>query len=179
MTRGQKGPIEFEIKFRTDPGEPLVTYQLQIGLNKNGLPVVQRERLKYRRGQKGQSWYFLDFANGSGRAITNESEYGKQGVKAEREEQSLDSPDILAIKGLGQFQIFRQVAAFRRLIEGWHVSNFQIQSARSSQDAGYAEHLSPTGENLPLVAQFMHEHYQDRFQTILKNVGEGAWHNFG
>jgi predicted ATPase len=84
----------------------------------------------------------------------------------------LDSPDILAIKGLGQFQKFKQVAAFRRLIEGWHVSDFHIQVARASVDAGYAEHLSPTGENLPLVAQFMHEHYPERFQRVLQKMAE-------
>jgi len=74
----------------------------------------------------------------------------------------------LAIKGLGQFQKFKQVAAFRRLIEGWHVSDFHVSAARASQDAGYAEHLSPTGENLPLVSQFMYEHYPERFSKILK-----------
>lgn len=172
VSRGQKGPIEFEIKFRPEPGEPLVTYELHIDLDNNGLPVVSRELLKYRRGQKGAPWHFLDFSYGSGTAIVNESEYGRQGAQEQREEQKLDSPDILAIKGLGQFQKFKQVAAFRRLIEGWHVSDFHIQSARASQDAGYTEHLSPTGENLPLVAQFMFEHYPDQFQKILRKMEE-------
>jgi predicted ATPase len=172
VSRGQEGPIEFEIKFRPSPGEPLVTYELHIGLDGRGLPVVQRELLKYRRGQKGKPWHFLDFSNGVGHAIVNESDYGKKGVQEQREEQKLDSPDILAIKGLGQFQKFKQVAAFRRLIEGWHVSDFHIQVARASVDAGYAEHLSPTGENLPLVAQFMHEHYPERFQRVLQKMAE-------
>ncbi|MHB8127316.1 MAG: hypothetical protein ACYDEJ_17175 [Desulfitobacteriaceae bacterium] len=73
---------------------------------------MTRERLKYRRGQKGKPWHFLDFSNGTGTAIINESEYGLEGVEEQREEQKLDSPDILAIKGLGQFQKFKQVAAF-------------------------------------------------------------------
>lgn len=170
VSRDQQGQIEFEIKFRPEPGEPLVTYELHIGLDENGLPVVSREILKYRRGQQGAPWHFLDFSNGSGTAIVNESEYGQQGVKEEREEQKLDSPDILAIKGLGQFQKFKQVAAFRRLIEGWHVSDFHVQAARASADAGYAEHLSSTGENLPLVAQFMYQHYSEKFQEILRKM---------
>ncbi|MBU7005474.1 AAA family ATPase [Phosphitispora fastidiosa] len=170
VSRDQQGPIEFEIKFRPEPGEPLVTYELHIGLDCSGLPVVSREVLKYRRGQQGAPWHFLDFSNGSGTAIVNESEYGRLGVKEEREEQKLDSPDILAIKGLGQFQKFKQVAAFRRLIEGWHVSDFHVQAARASADAGYAEHLSPTGENLPLVAQFMYQHYPEKFKQILRKM---------
>ena len=172
VSRGEKGPIEFEIKFRPKPGEPVVTYDLIIGLDKKGIPVVKREILKYRRGQKGKPWHFLDFSEGIGVAITNEMEYGLPDAEPEREDQKLDSPDILAIKGLGQFQKFPQIAAFRRLIEGWHVSDFHIQAARASQDAGYSEHLSPTGENLPLVAQFMYEHYQEQFQEILTKMSQ-------
>mgnify|MGYP003824403645 CR=1 FL=1 len=167
ISRGQKGPIEFEIKFRSAPGEPLVTYELHIDQDKTGLPVVSKELLKYRRGQKGRPWHFLDFANGTGHAIINEGDYGKPGAQEAREQQTLDSPDILAIKGLGQFQKYKQIASFRRLMEGWHVSDFRIESARSSHDAGYAEHLTDTGDNLALVAQFMHEHYPERFQRIL------------
>lgn len=170
ISRNEKGPIEIEIKFRNEPEDPLVTYELHIGLNELGLPIVTRELLKYRRGQNGKPWHFLDFSNGSGTAIVNESDYGLESAQEQREEQKLDSPDILAIKGLGQFQKFRQVAAIRRLIEGWHVSDFHVQAARASQDAGYAEHLSQTGENLPLVAQFMHEHYPEKFQDVLRKM---------
>ena len=109
ISRNEKGPIEIEIKLRLEPEEPLVTYELHIGLNERGLPIVTRELLKYRVGQKGAPRYLLDFSNGSGTAIVNESEYGIEGVKEQREEQKLDSPDILAIKGLGQFQKFKQV----------------------------------------------------------------------
>lgn len=172
VSRGEKGPIEFEIKFRPNPGDPIVTYLLVIEPDKRGIPVVKREVLKYRRGQKGQPWHFLDFCEGAGVAIVNEDEYGKPNAEPKREEQRLDSPEILAIKGLGQFQKFPQIAAFRRLIEGWHVSDFHIQAARASQDAGYSEHLSPTGENLPLVAQFIYEHYPERFQIILQKMAE-------
>ncbi|HZK85614.1 MAG TPA: AAA family ATPase [Desulfosporosinus sp.] len=170
ISRNEKGSIEIEIKFRIEPEDPLVTYELHIGLNELGLPIVTRELLKYRRGQNGKPWHFLDFSNGSGTAIVNESDYGLESAQEQREEQKLDSPDILAIKGLGQFQKFKQVAAIRRLIEGWHVSDFHVQAARASQDAGYAEHLSQTGENLPLVAQFMHEHYLQKFQDVLRKM---------
>ncbi|ACV63722.1 SMC domain protein [Desulfofarcimen acetoxidans DSM 771] len=172
VSRGAKGPIEFEIKFRPNPGDPIVTYILVIEPNKRGIPVVKREVLKYRRGQKGQPWHFLDFCEGIGVAIVNEDEYVKPNAEPKREEQHLDSPEILAIKGLGQFQKFPQIAAFRRLIEGWYISDFHIQAARASQDAGYSEHLSPTGENLPLVAQFIYEHYPESFQRILQKMSE-------
>ena len=172
VSRGQTGPIEFEIKFRSAPGEPLVTYELHINLDDKGLPLVSKELLKYRRGQKGRPWHFLDFSNGVGHAIVNENDYGKPGVQEAREQQTLDSPDILAIKGLGQFQKYKQIASFRRLIEGWHISDFRIESARSTNDAGYAEHLSATGDNLALVTKFMHEYYPDRFQQVLEKMAQ-------
>ena len=32
ISRNEKGPIEIELKFRPEPDEPLVTYELHIGL---------------------------------------------------------------------------------------------------------------------------------------------------
>jgi predicted ATPase len=168
VTRGEVGPIEIELKFR-QPGEPLVTYLLRIGLA-DGMPVVEREVLKYRRGQKGQPWRFLDFSRGRGQAVTNEADYGRPEAEMQRDEQVLESPDILAVKGLGQFQRFRQVSAFRRLIEDWHVSDFHISDARPSQEAGHAEHLSERGDNLPLVAQYMFERHPDAFRAVLEKM---------
>lgn len=174
ITRGETGTIEIEIKFREESDRsksPLVTYALSIGLEHNQ-PVVEREILKYRRGQKGKSWHFLDFKKGTGKAITNEDSYEDKESKEEREEQQVDSPDILALKGLGQFQRFKAANSFRKLIESWHVSDFHISDARPSQEAGYAEHLSTRGENMPLVAQYLYENHPDIFNTILKKMAE-------
>ena len=173
VTRGETGPIEIEIKFREDVGKtsPLVTYSLTISLE-NHQPVVEREILKYRRGQKGKPWHFLDFSKGKGDAITNEENYADKESKEEKVQQQVDSPDILALKGLGQFQRFKAANSFRRLIESWHVSDFHIGDARPSQEAGYAEHLSTRGENMPLVAQYLYENHPDIFQHILKKMAE-------
>ncbi|WP_390624707.1 AAA family ATPase [Anthocerotibacter panamensis] len=169
VSRGEKGPIVIELKFRD--GGPLITYELQIEL-KAGFPIVKRELLQYRRGQRGQPWRFLDFRDGEGKAITNEADYSKKDDEQQREFQKLDSADILAIKGLGQFQRFPAVVGFRKLIENWHVSDFHISDARETQDAGYAEHLSTRGENLPLVAQFMYEHHRTEFQKVLQAMAQ-------
>lgn len=169
MSRGAADQqISFEIKFREDDG-PLVTYELVIG-EEDGQALVLRELLKYRRGGHGRPWHFLDFNRGVGLAVTNEAEYGSPEAKEVREEQRLESPDILAIKGLGQFQRFRVVSQFRRLIESWHLSDFHISAARPSVEAGYAEHLSSEGDNLPLVAQFLFQRHRDRFDEILKRM---------
>ena len=106
----------------------------------------------------------LDFKNGKGEAVTNAEDYGKSDAEMRRDVQALESPDILAIKGLGQFQKFLQIRAFRRLIEDWHVSDFHISEARGTQDAGFAEHISVLGDNIALVAQYMYEQHPALFE---------------
>ncbi|MDJ0581329.1 AAA family ATPase [Crocosphaera sp.] len=172
ITRGhEQEKIYFEIKFRMKilNKERLVTYVLEIGLEKNR-PIVKREILRYKRGSQGSPFHFLDFKNGKGFAITNEEDFDKTEEELTREEQTLDAADTLAIKGLGQFQRFKAASAFRLLIENWHVSDFHISAARGSKDAGYAEHLSTTGDNLPLVAQYIYESHQDIFEKILNKM---------
>ncbi len=168
VSRGEKGPIKLEVKFR-ETGGRLATYSLEITAEGNR-GIIEREILKFRRGQHGQPWRFLDFSRGSGKAITNEEDYGTEHTEAKREEQFLDSPDILALKGLGQFQRFRVVSDFRRLIENWHIMDFHIAEARPSQEEGIAEHLSPRGDNLPLAAQYLHDNYPGVFATVLRKM---------
>ncbi len=168
VSRGHEGPIVIELKLR-DSGGPLVTYRLEVGEEK-GRGVVRREVLKYRRGSHGQPWHFLDFRMGSGQAIINESDFDDDQSKIEREEQELDGAESLAIKGLGQFQRFKVVSSFRRLIERWHFSDIHISEARPSQEAGYAEHLTARGDNLALVTQYLYENHRDRFDEILSRI---------
>ena len=149
-TRNSDGPIKIEVKYRTEPAGPLVTYSLSIGEGRRG-PYVEREILRYRRFSYGRSWHFLDFSNGSGFAVTNEAEEVEDETQLVRDEQVMKSPDLLAIKGLAQFERFPAIVALGDLIERWHVSDFHISRARPEQEIGHAEHLSREGENLSLV----------------------------
>ena len=166
VSRDSAGPIELTIKFR-ESGGPLVTYQLSI-TDEDRRVVVEREVLRYRRGQRGQPWRFVDFRRGEGTAITNEYAYGQEGAAEERADYKLDDPSILAMKGLGQFREFRVVSEFRSLIENWHISDFHIVDARPSVEAGYAEHLSTRGDNVALVAQYLYENHRERFEDVLR-----------
>lgn len=169
VSRDSTGPIELTIKFRESGGR-LVTYHLAIGAD-HGRAVVEREVLRYRRGQRGQPWMFVDFSKGNGTAITNESAYvEEEHATQERAHYALDDPSILAIKGLGQFREFRVVSEFRSLIENWYISNFLISDARPSAEAGYAEHLSTRGDNVALVAQYLFENHPAIFQEVLNTM---------
>jgi predicted ATPase len=170
VSRGESGPISITVKFRESGGR-LATYQLDIAEHV-GRTVVDREVLKFRRGQFGQPWHFVDFSKGKGNAITNESAYGQEGVEADRKEYVLDDPSVLAIKGLGQFKEFRVVSEFRSLIENWHISDFHISDARPSAEAGFAEHLSTRGDNIAQVAQYLYENHREQFDQVLRVMSE-------
>lgn len=158
--------IELKLRMELKIGWRTVTYGIEIGQTPQEISVVN-ETLRYTRFGGGKPYEFIRFQNGAGSAITNEADIEK-GREEDRQEQRLESPDILAIKGLGQFQRFEAASAFRNLIENWHVSDFHISAARASQDAGYAEHLSTQGENLPLVTQYLFENHRADFDKVLK-----------
>jgi len=165
-SRNTDGPIEIEIKFREKQSSPLITYSLAIN-EENGSPIVEHEILKYRRGSKGQPWHFLSFEKGHGIAVTNEMDQVTDETQLNREEQTLRSPDILAVKGLAQFARFPAVMVLGQLIENWHVSDFHIQRARVEPETGYAEHLSKEGENLALVTEYLYKQHPKEFHEIL------------
>ncbi|MFH1113894.1 MAG: AAA family ATPase [Pseudomonadota bacterium] len=71
VSRGERGPIGIMVKFRESGGR-LVTYQLNVA-EQAGRPVVDREVLKIRRGQRGKPRHLVDFSRGEGTAVTNES----------------------------------------------------------------------------------------------------------
>lgn len=161
--------IEIQYRMPIADVERLVTYSLEIS-ERNNVPYVKREILRYKRGRYGSPFHFLDFSNGEGYAITNEEDFKKEDEELEREIQKV-SPDTLAIKGLGQFERFKAANAFRQLIESWHVSDFHISAARGRKEAsGEAEHLSESGDNLPLVAQRLFEQHPDTFREILNTM---------
>ena len=168
-TRNSNGPIQIEVKYRTKPNSPLMTYSVSIDEGRRG-PYVEREILRYRRFSHGRPWHFLDFSKGSGFAVTNEADEVEDVTQLVRDEQTLKSPDLLAIKGLAQFERFPAVVALGDLIERWHVSDFHISRARPEQEVGYAEHLSREGENLSLVIEYLHDNHPEIFSRILEKL---------
>jgi len=170
-TRGATGSIQIKIKFRQAEKTPLCTYQLEIN-EEDGQLIVEREILSYRRAQRGKPWYFLDFSKGKGFAVQNELAEVNNDTQLEREYHTLKAKNILAIKGLSQFEKFPAVMALGELIENWHISDFHITSARPEQLYGFAEHLSKEGDNLSLVTEYLHKHHLAIFETILAKLSE-------
>ena len=175
VTRGhEKEAIEIEIQFRLEilGRNRLVTYLLEI-VQHGSRPEIQREVLRYKRGRHGAPFHYLDFSSGSGEVVLNEENFDEEEKPLNREQRVLDSPDILAIKGIGLFgQQFKAASAFRQLIENWHVSDFHISEARGKVEDQEAIHLSSSGDNLPAVARHLAEDEPELFEKIKRKMRE-------
>ena len=166
-SRGGKGSVLIEIAYREMPGQPLITYHLEID-EIRGRPVVVLEWLRWKRGSHGAPFKFLDYANGSGRVISGEL----PDARDERIEVPLSSPDILAVNALGQLAENPRVVALRNFIMGWHVSYLSSEDARDQPEAGPQERLSKTGDNLANVIQYLSEEHPQLLESIFDRLRE-------
>lgn len=161
-TRDATGPIVIELKYREKKNSPLITYHLSIEEGKRG-PYVAEEWLQWKRGSRGRPFRFLDFKEGSGRVISGEMPAEEDA----RIEETLDSPEILAVSTLGQLARNPRVSALRRFITNWYLSYLTADSARGVPESGPQERLSATGDNLPNVIQYLKEQHPRKLDDIL------------
>jgi predicted ATPase len=170
VSRGTSGPIEIELKFRHLKAiSSTVTYLLIIDLIENN-PVITREILKYRRG-RGGSRHFLDFRLGQGKILTDDFEKKSPATDTYKKEK-LTSPDVLALKIMGQLQRFEIASELRHFIKNWHFSDLQISETKKSYQVNGSnnEHLSSQGDNLALFAHWMYHNYPLKYQEILEKM---------
>jgi predicted ATPase len=162
-TRDRDDCIVIEIQYRETKKSPVITYHLAINEEKNS-PYIAEEWLQWRRGSKGKPFRFLDFKKGEGQVISGEN----PDENDERISEKLESPEFLAVNTLGQFAKHPRVSALRRFITGWYLSYLTADNTRSIPEAGSTERLSPTGDNLPNVIQYLKEQHETRLEKILK-----------
>lgn len=195
-SQGQFGPIEFEVYYKEDGNARPITYEVAIDEDNSGRPYVLKERLRQRRkGQKhGWPFSFLILNSGKGvvwrgiqegRQIIEEQEdfdlpglmesIKSGGAKEEsRETEVVELDDLrkLGIATLGSLKQHPRISAFRKFIEGWYLSYFTPDAARSLPLAGPQKHLNIHGDNLGNVVQFMEREHPRRFQAILNRIAE-------
>ncbi|MCI5158881.1 MAG: ATPase [Candidatus Electrothrix sp. AUS1_2] len=194
--QGQRKPIEFEVYYKEGGNARPITYELAIDIDNSGRPFVLKERLRQRRkGQKhGWPFSFLVLNNGKGIAWKGE-QGGRQIVEdkenfdlfhlmesiqsGESEEESKETEVVeledirkLGIATLGSLKQHPRISAFRKFIEGWYLSYFTPDAARSLPLAGPQKHLNIHGDNLGNVVQFMEREHPKRFQAILNRIAE-------
>jgi len=123
---------------------------------------VAEEWLHWKRQSYGAPFRFLDFRDGAGQVISGEMPDSQDA----RVEEKLDSPEALAVSTLGQLARHPRVSALRRFITGWYLSYLTAEGARGVPEAGPQERLSPTGDNLANVIQYLKEQHPDRLNDI-------------
>jgi predicted ATPase len=156
-----------ELKYRESREKPVITYHLAIDEGSKG-PFVSEEWLAWKRKSYGAPFRFLDFREGAGRVVSGEA----PDEQDERIEERLSSPETIAVNTLGQLAKHPRVTALRRFITGWYLSYLSADSTRASVEAGPQERLSPTGDNLPNVIQYLKEQHADRLDEIFKILAQ-------
>ena len=84
----------------------------------------------------------------------------------------LKDPRKLGIATLGALKQHPRISAFSQFIEGWYLSYFTPDAARSLPLAGPQSRLNIHGDNLGNVVQFMEREHPKRFETILEKIAD-------
>ena len=178
-SQGTDESIDFEFYYRENKNARPITYELSIALDQDERPFVQRERLRQRRkGQDyGQPFSFLILDKGKGavwkgnaEGIEDEKDLRHVEEANETERVQFSDPRKLGIATLGALSQHPRISKFRQFIEGWYLSYFTPDAARSLPLAGPQKHLNIHGDNLGNVVQFMEREYPEQFQSILKKI---------
>ncbi len=196
FSQGQAGWIEFQVYYRENNDTRPITYELAIAIDESKRPYVKRERLRQRRRKQssGRPFSFLMLDEGKGIAWKGEAvgqlvkddqeefdlanlmesiQKGEAGEESrETELVELNDKRKLGIATLGSLKQHPRIAAFRQFIEGWYLSYFTPDAARSLPLAGPQKHLNVHGDNLGNVVQFMEREHPQKFQSILARIAQ-------
>ena len=194
-TQGQTDPIEFEVYYKASANVRPISYLIQIEADEAGRPYVLREMMLEGRGDE-PPLCFLFLAKGRGvvwkgnqgeqvnqtaegfdilelaKSVVKWTEEKKLGKFKDSEMIELEDRRKLGITTLGALKQHPRISAFRQFIEGWYLSYFTPDAARSLPLAGPQKHLNVHGDNLGNVVQFMQREHPTRFQSILKEIAK-------
>ena len=191
-SQGSGTPIEFEIYYREGSQARPITYELAIDQDRFGRPYVSRERLRQRRKNQRYGWpfSFLMMNDGEGVVWKGEAQGVDEGedtlpdlkglihqIETEEGEESAETEIIklqdkrkLGVATLGALKQHPRISSFRQFIEGWYLSYFTPDAARSLPLAGPQRHLNIHADNLGNVVQFMQREHPERFSRILEQI---------
>jgi predicted ATPase len=191
LSQGINEPIRFEIYYRQEHNALPITYEVAFTTDTHGRPYVKSERLRQRRqGQdtKGRPYSFLILEDGRGVVWKGEYEgiQEKPGQQLtieeinelmrdespEREVVELEDKRKLGIATLGALKQHPRISAFRQFIEGWYLSYFTPDAARSLPLAGPQKRLNMHGDNIGNVVQFMERDHPKQLRKILDDIAK-------
>ena len=189
ISQGASEPLMFEIYYREEINARPITYEVSFALDDYARPYVKSERLRQRRKGQTRGWPFSFLILENGRGLVWKGEY--EGIQEEdgqitlididklilvQEESNETEPVELAdsrklgIATLGALKQHPRISAFRQFIEGWYLSYFTPDAARSLPLAGPQKHLNIHGDNIGNVVQFMKRDHPKQFDKILTDI---------
>ena len=188
-SKGEKGSIHFLVRYKEDDNARAIDYRLDIGLDSSGRPTVQKEVLieggepqtpsrgltiLLFRDTKGIVWIDEERKrefNQNGQFHTEATwNHIIEGIQSETPNSELEDMRKLGIATLGSLKQHPRISAFRRFIDGWYLSYFTPDAARSLPLADTQKHLNIHGDNLGNVVQFMEREHPKIFQSILNRI---------
>ena len=190
-SQGEGGPVIFNVLYRENKETEPITYIVAINTDPvTGRPYVQAE-IMFQGEYENRVFLLLVTGTGTvwkGYEIGGEidsqiedadlieklkqTDHKNTRDRKTRDEVKLDDPRKLGIATLGALKQHPRISAFRRFIEGWHLSYFTPDAARGLPLAGPQQHLNVHGDNIGNVVQFMEREHSRRFKTILKRIAE-------
>ena len=174
-SQGQTGPIEFMVHYSHENAR-IISYKIAIEKDENGRPYVLGEHMVedgnvFLGLGEGFGFVWKENKTAEGFDISELERFTKEGKELEDAELvELEDKRKLGIATLGALKQHPRISAFRRFIEGWYLSYFTPDAARSLPLAGPQDRLNIHGDNLGNVVQFMEREHPERFQSILKNI---------
>ena len=194
-SQGSDAQIQFEVYYREEPRARPITYELAIDMDQTGRPYVSRERLRQRRKGQRRGWPFSFLVMNDGRGLAWKGQAQGQQIdeahgsvfeslfdriaKKITEEESAETEIVelydkrkLGIATLGALKQHPRISSFRQFVEGWYLSYFTPDAARSLPLAGPQKHLNIHGDNLGNVVQFMEREHPERFRYILDRIAK-------
>ena len=196
-SQGSNSPIEFEVYYREELNARPITYEVAIDKDESGRPFVSRERLRQRRKGQTRGWPFSFLMLNDGRGVAwrggahgrqinedNEAQFDlgaliERILRGSLDEESADTEVVelqdrrrLGIATLGALKQHPRIASFREFMEGWYLSYFTPDAARSLPLAGPQRRLNVHGDNLGNVVQYMEREHPARFERILTRIAD-------
>lgn len=164
--------IKFTIYYRESKKDRPITYEIELGSDKNGLPIVLKERLRQRAKNQSKGWprSFLYLEKGKGTVwVGNDA---VEGSDSEKKDVEFD-PHKLAIVSLAELYTENpRITKFKEFIKSWYLSYFFPDAARQIPQAGIQKHLNLHGDNIGNVVQYLERSHPIVLEKILKEISE-------
>ena len=182
-SQGSDAPIAFEVYYREESRARPITYEFAIDEDDSGRPYVLRERLRQRRSGQRHGWPFSFLMLNSGEGVVWRGEAQGRQISEDEEEQlgldvmiarlldelmdeesaeteiiELEDKRRLGIATLGALKQHPRISSFRQFVEGWYLSYFTPDAARSLPLAGPQRRLNVHGDNLGNVDSLVKSH---------------------